>query len=119
MLSSLALSNDPVLYSFTLSDLLYLIIAIIIGVVAETIIGWRLPYGVLGAILCATIGIILVLLLPIRIGGEVQMFGLSIAVVKAFVGGAVLVTIWHLATYTSWRARHRYYRGRREDYRRR
>lgn len=119
MISALVLLSDPVLYSFTLSHLLYLIIAIIIGILAETIIGWRLPYGVLGAILCATLGIILVLLLPIRIGGEMSMFGLSIAVVKAFVGGAVLVTIWHLATYTSWRSRHRYYRGRREDYRRR
>jgi uncharacterized membrane protein YeaQ/YmgE (transglycosylase-associated protein family) len=119
MLSSLVLLSDPVLYSFTLSDLLYLTIAIIIGIVAETIIGWRLPYGVLGAILCAMIGIILILLLPIRIGGEVSMFGLSIAAVKAFVGGAVLVTIWHLATYANWRTRHRYYRGRREDYRRR
>ncbi|HEY1349522.1 MAG TPA: hypothetical protein VGF67_07865 [Ktedonobacteraceae bacterium] len=116
---TLVLLSDPVLYSFTLSHLLYLIIAIIIGILAETIIGWRLPYGVLGAILCATLGIILVLLLPINVGGEVQLFGQSIAVARAFVGGAVLVTIWHLVTYTSWRSRHRYYRGRRENYRRR
>lgn len=119
MISSLVLLSDPVLYSFTLSHLIYLIIAFIIGILAETIVGWRLPYGVLGAILCATLGIILVLLLPIPIGGEMRMFGQSIAVARAFIGGAVLVTIWHLITYTSWRTRHRYYRGRRENYRRR
>lgn len=117
MISSLVLLSDPVLFSFTLSHLIYFIIAVIIGVLAETIIGWRLPYGVLGAILCAVIGIILILLLPVKIGNDVGMFGLNIAVAKAFLGGAVLVTIWHLATYASWRKRHRYYRGRRDDYR--
>jgi len=115
MISSLILLSDPILYSFTLSHLIYLMIAIIIGILAETIIGWRLPYGVLGAILCAVLGIIIILLLPVKIGGEVSMFGLSIAVAKAFVGGAILVTIWHLATYANWRNRHRYYRGRRDD----
>lgn len=120
MTSGLVLLSDPVLYSFTLSHLIYLIIAVIIGALAETIIGWRLPYGVLGAILCAVLGIIIILLLPVKIGGEVTMFNLNIAVAKAFLGGAVLVTLWHLATYTRWRGRHRYYRGyrsRRDDYR--
>lgn len=115
MIASLVLLSDPVLYSFTLSHLIYLVIAIIIGILAETIVGWRLPFGVLGAILCAVLGIIIILLLPVSIGGEVSMFGLSIAVAKAFLGGAVLVTLWHLATYTTWHNRHRYYRGRRDD----
>jgi len=119
MIASLVLLSDPVLYSFTLSHLIYLIIAIIIGILAETIVGWRLPYGVLGAVLCAVLGIIIVLLLPFSIGGEMNIFGLDIAVAKAFLGGAVLVTIWHLATYTNWRNRHRYYRGRRDNYYRR
>lgn len=120
MTSSLVLLSDPVLFSFTLSHLIYLIIAVIIGILAETIIGWRLPYGVLGAILCAVVGIIIILLLPFQIGSDVHIFDLNIAVAKAFLGGAVLVTIWHLATYTRWRGRHRYYRGyrgRRDSYR--
>lgn len=115
MFSSLVLLSDPVLFSFTLSHLIYCCIAIIIGILAETIIGWRLPYGVLGAILCAILGIIIVLILPFQIGHDVGILGQSIAVAKAFVGGAVLVTIWHLLTYTTWRHRRRYYRGRRED----
>ncbi|HEU5381782.1 MAG TPA: hypothetical protein VFV38_40700 [Ktedonobacteraceae bacterium] len=119
MLAFLVLLSDPILFSFTLSHLLYLCIAIIIGIVAETIIGWRLPYGILGAILCAILGVIVVLVLPFRIGSDISIFGQNIAVAKAFIGGAVLVTIWHLVTYTNWRHRHRYYRyarDRRRDY---
>ncbi len=115
MVSSLILLDDPVLFTFHLSQLLYCLIAIIIGVLAETIIGWRLPYGVLGAILCAIVGVTLLVVLPFQIGHDVTIFGQNIAVAKAFTGGAVLVTIWHLVTYTNWRRRHRYYRGRRED----
>lgn len=116
MVSSFVLLDDPVLYSFTLSHLLYLIIAIIIGVLAETIIGWRMPYGVLGAVICAVVGVIILVVLPFNIGHDVTIFGQNIAVAKAFIGGSVLVTIWHLITYTNWRHRRRYYRGRRERY---
>jgi uncharacterized membrane protein YeaQ/YmgE (transglycosylase-associated protein family) len=120
MVASLLLLSDPVLFSFTMSHLLYVCIAIIIGIVAETIIGWRLPYGVLGAVLCAILGVIIAVVLPLSIGQDVNILGQNIAVAKAFIGGAVLVTIWHLLTYTNWRHRHRYYRGyrnRRRDYR--
>jgi uncharacterized membrane protein YeaQ/YmgE (transglycosylase-associated protein family) len=110
----MVLLDDPVLFSVHLSHLLYFIIAIIIGVLAETIIGWRLPYGVLGAILCAIIGITIAVILPFHVGHDVTLFGQNIAVAQAFLGGAVLVTIWHLVTYTTWRQRQRYYRGRRE-----
>lgn len=117
MVASLVLLDDPVLFNFTLSHLLYICIAVIIGIAAETIIGWRLPYGVLGAILCAIVGVIIIVLLPFNIGQDMVILGQPIAVAKAFVGGAVLVTLWHLMTYNNWRHRHRYYRGYRRDYR--
>jgi uncharacterized membrane protein YeaQ/YmgE (transglycosylase-associated protein family) len=116
MVVSLVLLSDPILFSFTLSHLIYVCIAVIVGVVAETIIGWRLPYGVLGAVLCAILGVIIAVVLPFSMGQDANILGQNIAVAKAFVGGAVLVTIWHLMTYTTWRHRHRYYRGYRSSY---
>jgi uncharacterized membrane protein YeaQ/YmgE (transglycosylase-associated protein family) len=114
MHSSLILLNDPIIFSVTLSQLIYFFVAILVGIIAETIIGWRLPYGILGAILCATIGIAILVALPIKIGNEVSLFGLQIAFTKAFVGGILLTTIWHISTYSHWRRRHRYYRGHRD-----
>lgn len=68
MVVSLMLLSDPVLFSFTLSHLFYMCIAIIIGIAAETIIGWRLPYGMLGAVLCAILGVIITVVLPFSLG---------------------------------------------------
>ena len=115
MVASLVLASDPVLFSFTLSHLLYVCIAIIVGVVAETIIGWRLPYGILGAVLCAIVGVVIAVILPVSIGQDMVILDQPIAVIKAFAGGALLVTLWHLITYNNWRHRHRYYRGYRSS----
>ena len=105
-----ALAAQP-LFTVTLAHLIYFVIAVLLGIVAETIIGWRLPYGILGAVLCAFIGILIAVLLPFHVGSDVTIFGEPIALTQAIIGGAVLLTIWHLATYRHWRHRHRYYRG--------
>jgi uncharacterized membrane protein YeaQ/YmgE (transglycosylase-associated protein family) len=105
---------DFAVFTVTLAHLIYLAIAVIMGIIAETIIGWRLPYGILGAVLCAFIGILIAVILPIRVGSEVTIFGEQIALAQALVGGAILLTVWHLVTYQRWRHRHRYYRGYRE-----
>ncbi|MBX5448994.1 hypothetical protein [Thermogemmatispora sp.] len=110
MLFIAVLAAQP-LFTVTLAHLIYFIIAILLGIIAETIIGWRLPYGILGAVLCAFIGILIAIILPFRIGGEVIIFGEPIALTQAIIGGAILLTIWHLVTYRHWRHRHRYYRG--------
>jgi hypothetical protein len=57
--------------------------------------------------------------LPLNIGQPVLIFGQNIEVAKAFLGGSLLVTIWHLLTYRTWRERTRqYYPGhRRRAYR--
>ena len=44
-------------WSFSLNFIIYLIIAAIVGFVAESIVGWRLPFGFIGAIIAALIGI--------------------------------------------------------------
>ena len=39
------------------SQLMYLLVAAIVGLVAEFIVGWRLPIGIMGAIIAALVGI--------------------------------------------------------------
>ena len=40
-------------WSFSLNFIIYLIIAAIVGFAAEFIVGWRLPFGFIGAIIAA------------------------------------------------------------------
>ncbi|HYB01365.1 MAG TPA: hypothetical protein VED37_14195 [Ktedonobacteraceae bacterium] len=42
---------------FEANFIIYLIIAAIVGFLAEFIVGWRLPFGFIGAIIAALIGI--------------------------------------------------------------
>ena len=61
---STALANGPVtikigdnVWTFGWNFIIYLIVAAIVGFVAEFIVGWRLPLGFVGAIIAAIIGI--------------------------------------------------------------
>ncbi|QBD79159.1 GlsB/YeaQ/YmgE family stress response membrane protein [Ktedonosporobacter rubrisoli] len=95
-------------WSFNLSFLLYLFIAAIVGLIAEYIVGWRLPLGIIGAIIAALIGIWLMTHLIVITGvGDIFVFGVPI--VRALVGAIVLVALWHLLTYGL--VRHRYRRA--------
>ena len=44
-------------WTFGTNFIVYLIVAAIVGLVAEFIVGWRLPFGFIGAIIAALIGI--------------------------------------------------------------
>ena len=44
-------------WSFGLNVIVYLIVAAIVGFVAEAILGWRAPLGFIGAIIAALVGI--------------------------------------------------------------
>jgi uncharacterized membrane protein YeaQ/YmgE (transglycosylase-associated protein family) len=127
--ASLTLAHgDPVLvagnisgYHFviTLSLVIYWIIAAIVGIVAESIVGWRLPFGILGALAASLLGIwLLTAVIPVNISGDIMIAGVPIPLIKAFIGAVIVVTIWHILTFPSWRGRHRYYRGYRNEYRR-
>ena len=62
---STALANGPAVsikigdnvWTFGWNFIVYLIVAAIVGLVAEFIVGWRLPLGFIGAIIAAIIGI--------------------------------------------------------------
>ena len=103
----------------TLSMVIYLAIAAVIGLIAETIVGWRLPFGIIGAIIAALVGIwLLTQVIQVNIPGDFTIAGQPIPLIKALLGAFLVVIIWHALTYNTWRHRRRYYRGYHRDYRR-
>ena len=94
-------------WSFSLNFIIYLIIAAIVGFVAEFIVGWRLPFGFIGAIIAALIGIWLMTQVIVISGlGDINVYGVPI--IRALIGAVIFVAIWHLITYRGWSRRRRY-----------
>lgn len=96
-------------WNFGLNFIIYLIIAGIVGLVAEMIVGWRLPFGFIGAIILALIGIwLMTKVIIINIAGfqDPNLYGVPL--VHALVGAIILVALWHLLTAGLWRRRSRY-----------
>ena len=96
----------------TTSQIVYLVVAAIVGLVAEFIVGWRLPFGFIGAIIAALVGIwLLTNVIQVVIPNDPTIYGVPI--IKALLGAVLLVALWHLLTYRTWRRRRRYYRRER------
>jgi uncharacterized membrane protein YeaQ/YmgE (transglycosylase-associated protein family) len=89
--------------------IVYLVIAAIVGLVAEFIVGWRLPFGIVGAIIAGLIGVWLMTQVII-ISGFNDINVDNVPLIRALIGAIILVAIWHLLTYPGWRGRRRYYR---------
>ncbi len=101
----------------TTGTLIYLGIAAIVGFIAESIVGWRLPFGIIGAIVAALVGIwLLNNVIQISIPGDFTILNQPIPVIKAFLGAILVVAVWHFLTFPTWRRRESYSR-RRRDYR--
>ncbi|MEO8974004.1 MAG: hypothetical protein ABI406_20645 [Ktedonobacteraceae bacterium] len=96
-------------WSFGTNFIVYLIVAAIVGLVAEFIVGWRLPFGFIGAIIAALVGIWLMTQVII-ITGFTDYNVAGVPIIKALIGAIILVALWHLLTYRSWHRRRRYYR---------
>jgi len=98
-------------WSFSLNFIIYLIIAAIVGFVAEFIVGWRLPFGFIGAIIASLIGIWITTQVIIISGfSDINVYGVPL--IRALIGAIIFVALWHLLTYRTW------YRRRRYSYRR-
>ncbi|GAC1350671.1 MAG: hypothetical protein NVSMB27_35390 [Ktedonobacteraceae bacterium] len=94
-----------------LSQVMYLLVAAFVGFVAEFIVGWRLPFGIIGAIIAALVGIwivnnVIILIIP----GDPVLFGIPLF--KALIGATLFAALWYLLTYRLWH-RNRPYYGRR------
>ena len=93
-------------WTFGLNFIIYLIVAAIVGLVAEALVGWRLPFGFIGAIIAAIIGIWLMTQVIIISGiGDINVFGVPI--IRALIGAIIFVALWHLITYSLWHRRGR------------
>src|ERR1700737_3986138 len=99
--------------SFTLGAnvIVYLVVAAIVGLLAETLVGWLLPFGFIGAIVAALIGIWLMTnVINITGIGDIYIPTTPrVPLVRALIGAAILVALWHLITYPAYRGRRRYY----------
>ncbi len=98
-------------WTFGLNMIIYVVIAAIVGLVAETIVGWRLPFGIIGALIAALVGIWLMTQVIIITGiGDIYLgTNPQVPVIRALIGAAIFVALWHLLTYGLWRRRNRYY----------
>lgn len=91
--------------TFGLDFIIYLLIAGIVGLVAEYIVGWRVPLGIIGAVIAALVGMWLVTqVIPISVVGDIVFYG--VPVIRALIGAILFVVLWHLLTFGL--TRHRY-----------
>ena len=100
--------GNTVLYLGT-NLLVYLAVAAIVGLVAEFFIGWRLPFGIIGATIAALIGFWLMTSVIVISGIPDYAVNTTppIYLVRAVIGAALFVFIWHLLTYPLYRSRSR------------
>jgi uncharacterized membrane protein YeaQ/YmgE (transglycosylase-associated protein family) len=100
--------GNTVLYLGT-NLLVYLAVAAIVGLVAEFFIGWRLPFGIIGATIAALIGIWIMTSVIVISGIPDYAVNTTppIYLVRAVIGAALFVFIWHLLTYPLYRSRSR------------
>jgi uncharacterized membrane protein YeaQ/YmgE (transglycosylase-associated protein family) len=93
---TIKIGND--VWSFGLNFIVYLIIAAIVGLVAEGLVRYHLPFGFVGAIIAALIGIWLMTNVIIITGiGDINVF--NVPLIRALIGAIILVGIWKLITY--------------------
>lgn len=96
-------------WTFGTNLIVYLVVAAVVGLIAEFLVGWRLPFGIVGAIIAGVIGIWLMTQV-ITISGLPTFSIDGVPVIQALIGAVILIAIWHLITYRSWSGRSRYYR---------
>ncbi len=105
MLASLLVLADGItvklgnnVFSIGLDLVLYLVIAAIIGYLAERVVKSSVPFGIVGSIIVALIGIwLMTRVLVINGIGDIYLF--NVPLIRAFIGAILLVLIWRAITY--------------------
>lgn len=84
-------------WSFGLNLVVYLLVAALVGTIAEAILGWRAPLGFIGAIVAALVGIWLMTQVIIISG--IQDYNIPtnppVPLIRALIGALILVALWH------------------------
>ncbi|GCE20661.1 GlsB/YeaQ/YmgE family stress response membrane protein [Dictyobacter kobayashii] len=94
-------------WSFGLDVIMYIVIAAIVGVIAEMIVGWRVPFGIIGAIIAGVIGVwLMTKVINITGIGDFYLFGVPI--LRGLIGAIILIGLWHLVTAGFGSRRRRY-----------
>jgi uncharacterized membrane protein YeaQ/YmgE (transglycosylase-associated protein family) len=84
-------------WSFGLNFILFLIISAIVGIIAEYIVGWKVPFGIIGAIIAGIVGAWLMTDV-LQIGGIGDIYLWTVPIIRATIGAIILIAIWHLIT---------------------
>ena len=75
--------------------IVYLLVALVAGLIAERLVGAALPGGYLGSVLAALIGIFLMLdVLHFAVPGDPNVAG--VPVLTAILGAALVLVLWML-----------------------
>lgn len=105
MLASLLVLADGItiklgsnVFTIGVDLILYLIIAAIVGYVAERIVRSSVPFGIVGSIIVALIGIWLMTRVLI-INGIPDITVLGVPLIRALIGAILLVLLWRAITY--------------------
>jgi uncharacterized membrane protein YeaQ/YmgE (transglycosylase-associated protein family) len=84
-------------WTFGFNFIIYLIVAAVVGLVAESLVGRRLPFGFVGAIIAALVGAWLLTKVIVISGiGDINIFG--VLIFRALIGAIILVALWQLLT---------------------
>jgi uncharacterized membrane protein YeaQ/YmgE (transglycosylase-associated protein family) len=93
------------IWSFGPNVLLYIVVAAIVGAIAEAIVGWRVPFGIIGATIAGLIGIWLMTQVieisgvSISVNGQNDVYLWDVPIIRALIGALIFVALWHLLTF--------------------
>ena len=103
---SMHLKGASSVWTFGLNFIIYLVVAAVVGLAAESLVGRRLPFGFVGAIIAALVGAWLLTKVIIINGiGDINVYG--VLIFRALLGAIILVAIWQLVTSGLGRGRSR------------
>jgi uncharacterized membrane protein YeaQ/YmgE (transglycosylase-associated protein family) len=98
-------------WQFGPNVLLYIVVAAIVGAIAEAIVGWRVPFGIIGATIAGLIGIWLMTQVieisgvSVSVNGQSDVYLWGVPIIRALIGAIIFVALWHLITFGFWRRR--------------
>jgi uncharacterized membrane protein YeaQ/YmgE (transglycosylase-associated protein family) len=100
------------IWSFGPNVLLYIVVAALVGAIAEAIIGSHVPFGIIGAVIAGLIGIWLMTQVieisgvAISVNGQNDVYLWGVPLIRALIGAMLFVGLWHLLTLGFRRGRH-------------
>lgn len=93
-------------FAITVGQLVAWTLAIAVGLVAETLIGRKVPFGFVGAVLAALLGIwLLTEVIHLAIPHDPVVYGVPI--MTSLLGAISMVLLWNALAYRASRPRHK------------